>query len=293
MAGGTLYICATPIGNLSDITLRVLDVLARVDFIAAEDTRQTRKLLSHYDISANMISYHEHNKHEAGERILQLLGEGKDVALVTDSGMPGISDPGEDICAAVIERRLNLQVVPGPSASLTALVLSGLSTARFAFEGFLPRRGQERAQRLEQLAAEPRTMVIYESPQRVVQTLEDLGQTLGESRRCSLSRELTKKFEETIRGTIGEVLAQLQDREIRGECVLVVEGRGDGEDSDEPGDLLETRPQLQAMVREYAKVLVSQGASRRDAAKEIAEALGCPWRGIYKLIARTERGEHE
>ena len=293
MAGGTLYICATPIGNLSDITLRVLDVLARVDFIAAEDTRQTRKLLSHYDISANMISYHEHNKHEAGERILQLLGEGKDVALVTDSGMPGISDPGEDICAAVIERRLNLQVVPGPSASLTALVLSGLSTARFAFEGFLPRRGQERAQRLEQLAAEPRTMVIYESPQRVVQTLEDLGQTLGESRRCSLSRELTKKFEETIRGTIGEVLAQLQDREIRGECVLVVEGRGDGEDSDESGDLLETRPQLQAMVREYAKVLVSQGASRRDAAKEIAEALGCRWRRIYRLIARTERGEHE
>ena len=126
---------------------------------------------------------------------------------MTDSGMPGISDPGEDICAAVIERGLNLQVVPGPSASLTALVLSGLSTARFAFEGFLPRRGQERAQRLEQLAAEPRTMVIYESPQRVVQTLEDLGQTLG-VRRCSLLR-LTKKFEETIRGTIGEVLAQL------------------------------------------------------------------------------------
>lgn len=292
MAGGTLYICATPIGNLSDITLRVLDVLARVDVVAAEDTRQTRKLLSHYDISANMISYHEHNKLEAGERILRLLGDGKDVALVTDAGMPGISDPGHDISTAVIEHGLNLQVVPGPSAALAALVLSGLPTARFVFEGFLPRKGQERTERLKQLVEEPRTMVIYESPQRVVQTLQDLGEYLGQARPCSLSRELTKKFEETIRGTIEEVLARLNDRQVKGECVMVVAGKGAAQGQCDPGDVLETRPHLQAMVSEYARVLVSQGVSRRDAAQEIAEALGCQWRAVYRLIARIDKDAH-
>jgi len=268
--------------------LRVLDVLKNVDYIAAEDTRQTKKLLSHYGISASLISYHEHNKLVAGERVLGLLEEGKDVALVTDSGTPAISDPGQELVSAAIERGFALQVVPGPSAALAGLVVSGLPTSRFVFEGFLPRKGKERAERLRQLAAEPRTMIIYESPRRVVKTLEDLAEQLGIDRRCSLSRELTKKFEETIRGTIGEVLAQLRGREVKGECVLVVAGTGT-ETSGNGASLIKGRPELQAMVSSYAEVLLAQGCTRRDVALRISEALGCPRREVYRLIGGIDR----
>jgi 16S rRNA (cytidine1402-2'-O)-methyltransferase len=282
---GTLYLCATPIGNMADVTLRVLDVLRSVDVVAAEDTRQTRKLLSHYGISASVISYHEHNKSQAGERIRALLMDGKNVALVTDAGMPAISDPGQELAASVIDSGLSLEVIPGPSASLTALVLSGLPTDRFAFEGFLPRKGQERADRLAQLQAESRTMIIYESPQRLVSTLQDLADRLGGDRPCSLSRELTKKFEETIRGTIDSVRESLLSREIKGECVLVVAGASGSPQQSDADSSLEARPELLAMVRAYADALVSEGASRRDAAQTIAGALGCSWRQVYRNIA--------
>lgn len=270
---------------MADVTLRVLDVLRSADVVAAEDTRQTRKLLSRYGISASVISYHEHNKSQAGERILELLTEGKDIALVSDAGMPAVSDPGQELAASVIENGLTLEAVPGPSASLTALVLSGLSTDRFAFEGFLPRRGQERVDRLAQLQAESRTMIIYESPQRLVGTLKDLADRLGGDRRCSLSRELTKRFEETLRGTIDSVRESLLDREVRGECVLVVAGASRSSQQSDATSSLEARPELLAMVRVYAEALVSEGTSRRDAAQTIAKALGCSWRQVYRLIA--------
>ncbi len=281
---GTLYLCATPIGNLSDVTLRVLDVIGRVDVVAAEDTRLTRKLLSHYNISKSLISYHEHNRVRAGEQILELLRGGSDVALVTDSGMPAISDPGQDLVAAALAAGLAVQVIPGPNAALTALVLSGLSTDRFVFEGFLPRKGQERAKRLEQLSHEPRTIIIYESPQRVVKTLEDLCKHLGGERRCSLSRELTKKFEETIRGTVGSVLSSLSDREVRGECVLVVAGTAESDERSEPDRSEGLNQELKSMIRAYADALVSAGSSRRDAAMRVSAALRRPWRQIYRLI---------
>ena len=288
---GTLYVCATPIGNLSDVTLRVLDVISRVDVVAAEDTRLTRKLLSHYNISKSLISYHEHNRVRVGGRILGLLRGGSDVALVTDSGMPAISDPGQDLVAAALEAGLAVQVIPGPNAALTALVLSGLSTDRFVFEGFLPRKGTERAERLEQLSREPRTIIIYESPQRVVKTLEDLCRHLDGERGCSLSRELTKKFEETIRGTVRSVLSSLSDREVKGECVLVVAGAAESG----PRDGLErssgTNQDLESMVRAFADALVSAGSSRRDAAMRISAALGRPWRQIYRLITHVSEDE--
>ena len=288
---GTLYVCATPIGNLSDVTLRVLDVISRVDVVAAEDPRLTRKLLSHYNISKSLISYHEHNRVRAGEQILGLLRGGSDVALVTDSGMPAISDPGQDLVAAALEAGLAVQVIPGPNAALTALVLSGLSTDRFVFEGFLPRKGTERAERLAQLSREPRTIIIYESPQRVVKTHEDLCRHLDGERGCSLSRELTKKFEETIRGTVRSVLSSLSDREVKGECVLVVAGAAESG----PRDGLErssgTNQDLESMVRAFADALVSAGSSRRDAAMRISTALGRPWRQIYRLITHVSEDE--
>jgi len=289
---GTLYVCATPIGNLSDVTLRVLDVISRVDVVAAEDTRLTRKFLSHYNMSKNLISYHEHNRFRAGEQILGLLRGGSDVALVTDSGMPAISDPGQDLVAAAIEAGLDVQVIPGPNAALTALVLSGLSTDRFVFEGFLPRKGTERAERLEQLSREPRTVIIYESPQRVVKTLEDLYRHLGGERRCSLSREMTKKFEETIRGTVSSVLQSISGREVKGECVLVVAG-AEAEESgqaSEPARSDCVNQDLESMVRAYADAIVSAGSSRRDAAVRISAALGRPWRQIYRLITDVSDG---
>lgn len=286
---GTLYICATPIGNLSDVTLRVLDVLGRADIVAAEDTRRTRKLLSHYDLSSSLMSYREHNREQAGKRILGFLGDGRDVALVSDSGMPAISDPGQNLVEMVIESGFSVQVVPGPNAALTALVLSGLSTARFAFEGFLPRKGQERTQRLKQIERESRTMIIYESPQRVTKTLDDLCERLGADRKCSLSRELTKRFEETIRGTISSVLNSLKARELRGECVLVVEGSENPESHEDLAHSREMSQELKAMARAYAAELVSGGSTRRDAAHRISAAIGRPWRSVYRLITTTPR----
>jgi len=219
---GVLYIVSTPIGNLDDITLRAIRVLSGVDLVAAEDTRKTKILLDHLSISKPMLSYYSYNETRRVPELLQKLGEGKSIALVTDAGTPGISDPAFAIIKTALDHRLKVLPIPGASAVLPALVASGLPTERFVFEGFLPVK-KGRKSKFEQLRAEERTIVIYESPFRIVKTVEDVGEYLGE-RRIAIVRELTKKFEETIRGTVSEVLEQLKKKTPRGEYVLVVEG---------------------------------------------------------------------
>lgn len=219
---GVLYIVSTPIGNLDDITLRAIKILNGVDLVAAEDTRKTKILLDHLSISKPMLSYYSYNETRRVPELLERLGEGKSVALVTDAGTPGISDPAFALINAAVNRRLKVVPIPGASAVLPALVVSGLPTERFVFEGFLPLKKGRRS-KFEQLRAEERTIVIYESPFRIIKTVGEVGEYLGE-RRIAVVRELTKKFEETIRGTASEVLEQLKKKSPRGEYVLVVEG---------------------------------------------------------------------
>ena len=221
---GTLYVVATPIGNLEDITLRALRILGEVDLIAAEDTRHTRKLLSHHGISRPLVSYHEHNQQRQAPHLLALLQQGRNIALVTDAGTPCISDPGYFLLQTLIAHAIPIVPIPGPAALVAALSVAGLPTDRFVFEGFLPPKGGKRRQRLEALREEPRTIVVYESPYRLLRLLQDLVTHLGPERRVVLTRELTKHFEETRRGTASTLLAELQGRTIRGECTVVIAG---------------------------------------------------------------------
>lgn len=267
MEQGILYICPTPIGNLEDMTFRVLEVLRSVDVIAAEDTRHTLKLLNHFDIKKQMTSYHEHNIREKGPFIVDMLLNGKSVALVSDAGMPGISDPGEDIIKLCIESGIQVVGLPGPSAALLALVISGLSTDKFAFEGFLPSKSTDRKKALEALKTEKRTIIFYESPHRLTDSLEDMLTVLGD-RRASLSRELTKKFEETIRGTLEELLSEASARQLKGEMVIVVQGAeiAEQEEFDIAGMLLQ---------------LLEDGYSKKDAIKLVCEKTGAPKNQVY------------
>lgn len=221
---GKLYVCATPIGNLEDITLRVLRILKEVDLIAAEDTRRTRGLLTHYGIKTPLTSYHEHNEIRKGEELVGKLKAGQDIALVSESGMPSISDPGFRLVRSCLEEDIAVEVLPGPSAALTALVASGLATDRFAFEGFLPRKKGKREKMLAELASETRTIILYESPHRIERTLESIATIMG-GRRMVLARELTKKFEEVRRGTAQEIFRSVKENPPKGEIVLVIEGR--------------------------------------------------------------------
>ena len=220
---GRLFLCATPIGNLQDITLRGMETLRRGNLGAAEDTRRTRKLFSRYDIHTPMTSYREENRLQAGRKVLECLEGGGDVALVSDAGMPGISDPGTHLVSMCLESDIEVEALPGPNAALTALVVSGLPTGRFIFEGFLPRKKGPRRRALEELSGERRTLVFYESPARIARTLADIEDMLGD-RRVALARELTKKFEEVIRGNVSGVRERIGEEPIRGEMVLVVEG---------------------------------------------------------------------
>lgn len=220
---GTLFIVATPIGNLEDITFRAVRILAEVDLIAAEDTRHTKILLTKYNVSTPMTSYHKFNIKSKTDHLVGLLKEGKNIALVSDSGLPGISDPGYELVSSAIVSGIRVEPIPGPSASVTALAVSGLSTERFVFEGFLPKKPGKKKKALEALKNQPGTIIIYESPYRVVKTLTDIEKVLGD-RQVAVCRELTKKFEEIIRGKAGEVLEKLKDRRILGEVVVVVEG---------------------------------------------------------------------
>ena len=222
---GKLYLCATPIGNLDDITLRVLETLKTADLIAAEDTRHTIKLLNHFDIKTPMTSYHEYNKVDKARYLVGQLQQGVNIALVTDAGTPGISDPGEELVRQCYEAGIPVTSLPGPAACITALTLSGLPTRRFCFEAFLPTDKKERQWILEELKQETRTMIVYEAPHHLVRTLEELGTALGMDRRLTLCRELTKRYEEAYQSTFAEALQRFETEEPKGECVIVIEGR--------------------------------------------------------------------
>ena len=222
---GTLYVCGTPIGNLDDITIRALDVFRKVDLIAAEDTRRTRKLLSHYDISTRTISYHEHNEFSRAPEIIDMIREGKSVALVTDAGMPGISDPGAYLVDSALSNALEVVPIPGPSAVIAALSVSGFPADQFTFAGFLPRKGKKRDEVLEHIADDTRVSVIYESPYRLVKTLSDLASVAGGTRKAVITRELTKLHEEVIKGTLEELSEEFSQRTVKGEITIVVEGK--------------------------------------------------------------------
>ncbi|MGE5589111.1 MAG: 16S rRNA (cytidine(1402)-2'-O)-methyltransferase [Bacillota bacterium] len=287
---GRLMVCATPIGNLDDITLRVLEALRQADLVAAEDTRQTRKLLSHFEISAHLTSYHQHNRKSKGKVLLDELLGGKTVALVSDAGLPGVSDPGEDIIAAAIAAGVKVEVLPGPSAALTALVGSGLPTGRFAFEGFLPRSGSERRQRLSELAGERRTLIFYEAPHRLRETLRDLLGALGD-RRAAAARELTKRFEEVRRAPLSELVRHYDQEDPRGEFTLVVEGAGEPPAAAEGGDADRAAAGMDRSPRALAarvRALESDGKDRRSAMKQVAHETGLSRRDVYRALLLEE-----
>ena len=268
---GTLYLVPTPLGNLKDITLRALDTLKEVDIIAAEDTRHTLKLLNHYEIKKPLLSYHEHNRREAGKKILELLAQGKHVALVTDAGTPGISDPGEDIVREALKEGYKVEALPGASALIVALAASGLTTSRFCFEGFLPRKAGEREKVLRELSRERRTMIFYEAPHRLLKTLEDLAKHFGEERQMVVARELTKIHEEYIRGSIAEVLSHFKEKEPKGEFVLVVEGA----------------PPEEKNVEEFVRECIERGLSQKEAVL-LGRELGFKKKEIYKLYLQLK-----
>lgn len=270
---GTLYVVGTPIGNLEDMTFRAVRILQTADIVAAEDTRHTGKLLQHFQIKTpQLVSFYEHNQHQRIPELLEQLGRGACVAMVTDAGMPGISDPGYELVKACVEAGIQVIPIPGASAAITALSAAGLPTDRFVFEGFLPAKGQERLSRLEAIETETRTLIFYEAPHRLRQTLQDLATTLGENRSLVLARELTKLHEEFWRGTIGEAIALYQQREPQGEFTLVVAG----------AELV--MPQLsEAALKAELQQLISQGISRSQASRQLAKATSLPRRQIYQL----------
>lgn len=273
IVGGTLYLVATPIGNLADISERAIKVLSEVDFIAAEDTRNTMRLLMSLGISKSLISYHDHNRREAGEKIVSRLEAGESCALVTDAGTPAISDPGEDIVALCADRGIPVTSIPGACAFVTALTLSGLSTARFCFEGFLPVKGKERKDRLDALAVETRTFILHEAPHKLRTTLDDLCSALGNDRRIAICRELTKLNEDIFRTTLGEAAEYYSVHEPRGEYVLVIEG-GDGSVKKE--EILMSPTEA---VAYYEK----SGMSRNEAVKAASKLLGMTRNEVYRL----------
>lgn len=275
---GTLYLCATPIGNLEDMTFRAVRVLQEADLIAAEDTRNSIKLLNHFDIHTPMTSYHEYNKFEKGRELTALLQEGKNIALITDAGMPGISDPGEELVKMCAESGITVTAVPGACACVTALTLSGLSTRRFAFEAFLPGDKKERRMVLEQLKNETRTLVIYEAPHRLTKTLEELLEVLG-NRKISVCRELTKKHETIFRTELEKALNFYRKEEPRGECVLVLEGRTAEELLKEKQDAWK-----EMTPEEHVKMYEAQGLERKEAMRQAARDRGISKREIYQAL---------
>ena len=268
---GKLFLCATPIGNLGDMTPRVMETLESVDFIAAEDTRNTLKLLNHFEIKTPMTSYHEHNKVTKGPVLVERMLAGESIALVTDAGMPGISDPGADLVKLCYDAGVPVTVAPGASAAVVALVLSGLDTRRFVFEGFLPPDKKERKAILKTLEREHRTMIFYEAPHRLTGTLEELAELFGEDRQMAATRELTKKFEEVRRDTIGGHLKHFTENQPKGEFVLVVAGA--------PAEEKEVASETDAAAR--VAQLMAEGLSRKDAVKQTAKELNLPKNIVY------------
>ena len=272
---GKLYICPTPIGNLEDMTYRTIRILNEVDLIAAEDTRHSIKLLNHFEISKPLTSYHEHNKDSKGGYLINKLLEGENIALISDAGMPGISDPGEDIIKQSIENNIEIEVLPGATASITALVGSGLETAKFAFEGFLDRDKKVRRNQLEELKEESRTIIFYESPHRLKDTLKDMLKVLG-NRRIAVNREITKKYQEIIREDIETVINIFNEREVKGEFVLIVEGfKGEKTVQNSYDDLNE---------REYVLALMERGMDKKDAIKTVCKDRKLKKDVVYKQV---------
>lgn len=277
MSYGTLYLCATPIGNLQDITLRVLDTLKTVDLVACEDTRKTLQLLNHFSISKPVTSYYEHNKMTKGDVIIQQLKEGKNIALVSDAGMPGISDPGYDLVQQCLTEGIAFTVLPGAVAAITGLVLSGLPTDRFAFEGFIPRQKKERQQFFLNLLHEERTMIFYESPHRLQDTLKTMAEIFPD-RTMAAARELTKKFEEIVRGTPSELLTHFETEGIRGEFVLLLHGAQPAQPEERDLDwAVQRTAQLEA-----------DGIPQKDAIKQAAKEAGLSKRDVYNFIVQNK-----
>ena len=278
---GMLYLCATPIGNLEDITCRVLRILKEVDLIAAEDTRNSIKLLNHFEIKTPMTSYHEYNKFDKGRYLVEQMLEGKNIALITDAGTPGISDPGEELVAMCYEAGIPVTSLPGAVACITALTLSGLPTRRFAFEAFLPSDKKERAVVLEELKQETRTMILYEAPHRLVKTLEELLEKLGD-RKISLCRELTKKHETVFRGSLLEAFSWYKENPPKGECVMVLAGRSREEIEQEARQKWEDMP-----LEEHMEYYMSQGIDKKEAMKLVAKDRGISKRDVYQALLKN------
>ena len=277
---GTLYLCATPIGNLEDITLRVLRTLQEVDVIAAEDTRNTIKLLNHFEIKTPMTSYHEFNKYDKAKQLVEMMKEGKNIAIITDAGTPGISDPGEEVVRQCFEAGIQVTSLPGPAACITALTMSGQKTRRFCFEAFLPKDKKEKVAVLEELKNETRTIIIYEAPHRLARTLKELRETLG-NRQLTLCRELTKKYEEADKTTIDQAIEKYNEKEPRGEYVLVIEGKSQEEIQEENKQKWESMT-----IEEHMEYYISQGNDKKSAMKLVAKDRGVSKRDIYNQLIK-------
>ena len=274
--GSCLYLVATPIGNLEDMTMRAMRILKEVDVIAAEDTRNTKKLCNYFDISTPLISYHEHNQEQGGEKILQFLREGKSVALVSDAGMPCISDPGADIVKKAIAENFAVVPIPGANAALSALIASGLSPQPFYFFGFLNRNKKDRKKQLENLAKRQETIIFYEAPHRLKDTLKNIEETLG-NRKIVLARELTKKFEEFLRGTVEEAIQWANDNDVRGEFCIVIEGTQKTEEEEK-----EAYWENLSIVEHVNLLMEEKEITSKEAIKEVAKLRGIPKREVYQ-----------
>ena len=279
---GTLYLCATPIGNLNDMTARVITTLAEVDLIAAEDTRNSIKLLNHFNIKTPMTSYHEYNKIEKGKKLIEKMLDGAEIALITDAGTPGISDPGEELVKMCYEAGIEVTSLPGAVACITALTLSGLSTRRFCFEAFLPTDKKEKQEILEELKNETRTIILYEAPHRLVRTLKELLDQLG-NRKVTVCRELTKKHETAFSTTLVDALAYYESIEPKGECVLVLEGQ-----SRETLQREEISKWEEMSIGEHMEFYTQQGIERKEAMKKVAKDRGIAKRDVYQQLLQQE-----
>lgn len=275
---GILYLCATPIGNLEDMTFRCIRVLKEADLIAAEDTRNSIKLLNHFEIKTPMTSYHEYNKIEKGHKLVEKLLEGQNIALITDAGTPGISDPGEELVKMCQDAGVTVTAIPGPAACITALTISGLPTRRFAFEAFLPTDKKERQMILDEMKEETRTMIVYEAPHRLLKTLKLLQETLG-NRRISICRELTKRHETVFATTIEEAIAHYEINEPKGECVMVIEGK-----SFEEIKAKEQARWEEMSIPEHMEYYEKQGIDHKEAMKKVAKDRGISKRDVYKEL---------
>ena len=276
---GTLYICATPIGNLEDMTFRAIRILKEVDVIAAEDTRNSIKLLNHFDIKTHMTSYHEYNKIDKARELVDMLLAGKNIALITDAGTPAISDPGEELVRQCLDANVTVTSLPGACAAITALTISGQATRRFAFEAFLPVDKKQRTRILDELANETRTMIVYEAPHHLKKTLKDLRDVLGGARSLTIVKELTKVHEKSLKTTFDDALMLYEETEPKGEYVLVIEGRDYREIEEN-----ERKKWEELSVSEHMDLYLSEGLDKKEAMKRVAKDRGVGKRDIYKML---------